>query len=435
MPVGRESASLRWIFRMLIPSLGRVNSEASAFRLGTAQAAGQGLDHQLVSTFAFLFAYLSENTRPDRCATVPMRLTLYTARIVFFSLRRRLKLRYYIACAAVNMIFSTLNEREIQARSLSTTEAYQKWLASKVKHTKDQALQKRLTQEIQPLEETGGRLLWIGNRRKATKFVLFFHGGGFVSGALPGHFEWCWNAYVMAGREVGVEVAVCFLHYTLLSEGRFPVPLQQASAALGELLDDGISPSDIIIGGDSAGGNLTVQVMSHLLHPVDDVRRIELQEPLNGIFLVSPWLSTNVHAGSFKENHGRDMISTGAIKALSAALYGKEKVAQHRQDILSGNYADANPHETPLEAGEAWLDNLGNLTPRVYVTVGGNEVLRDQGNDLVKLLKRRNVTSEIRHEQAEDEAHDFILLEGVFNEVGDATNRMKDWFKSAITAS
>lgn len=331
---------------------------------------------------------------------------------------------YYIFCAIVNVVFSTLTHREIQARSPSTLQSYDAWLNSKRKL--------RLPRKIQELEETGGRILWVGNPSKATKVVLFFHGGGFVAAALKGHFEWCWNAYIQGGREAGVEVAVAVLQYSLLTDGQFPVALQQAAASLGEVLDAGFAPSDIIIGGDSAGGNITMQLMSHLLHPLDGVRRFQLSEPLRAIFLVSPFLSNNLTWPSFHENDSHDMISIKAINTLAVPLYGEERIAEHRAAVEAGDYSGANPHETPLDAGENFLDGLDRLVPKIYLTVGKNEVMRDQGLALIDQLKKRGTKSEIKVEIGDREAHDFILVENIFRRPGDATQRMKNWFKSVV---
>lgn len=46
----------------------------------------------------------------------------------------------------------------------------------------------------------------------------------------------------------------------------------------------------IVIAGDSAGGNLTLGLISHLLHPHPDVPKVELSGPLATTILISPWV-------------------------------------------------------------------------------------------------------------------------------------------------
>ncbi|OAA45041.1 Alpha/beta hydrolase fold-3 [Metarhizium rileyi] len=364
---------------------------------------------------------------------IPLRMAVCIARIVYFSARRRYNIKHYVFCAIVDVVFTTFQDREIQVYSQPTVEAYYAWVNSKLARTRDAALRQRLVLDIQPLGQTGSSLLWVGNRRKASKIVLFFHGGGYIAPALRAHYEWCWNAYVLAGREAGVEVAVGCLQYTLLNDGRFPVPLVQAVEALGSLLDSGISPSDIYMGGDSAGGNLSMQVLSHILHPHQGIRPLEPSEPLAGVFLVSPWLSNNVFTDSFQRNEGNDMISAGGMDNLGVAQYGAELIKAHKAEILAGDLSASNPYMTPLDTDDDWLDGIGDITSRIYLTVGKNEVLYDQGVKLISLLRRRNATCKIRLDEAEREAHAFILIENMFETPGDATARMKEWFMGTIT--
>ncbi|KAL3954998.1 hypothetical protein ACCO45_010561 [Purpureocillium lilacinum] len=318
---------------------------------------------------------------------VPFRLALYTTYLIYFSLRNRFRVRFYFMCAAVRMIFLTLSGRQIQYLTPTTRQSYQGWVTKKAKSKAVRASSAdaaRVVRDIEPLSaDDDSAVLWIGNRHKAKKFVIFFHGGGYVATALPGHFEWCWNSYVRTGAEVGVEVAVAFLQYTMY-------------------------PADISIGGDSAGGNLTAQLIGHLLHPNPGARRIELTEPLGGAFLVSPWLSVDTRSPSFVANDYNDMISSKVVQRLGTEYFG---------------------------GVEGFKQGIDDVVARIYVTVGKREVLADHGIKFVKVLRTLGVMSDIRLEETEGEAHDWILLEGEVGSVGDATKRMKDWYKSVISVN
>ncbi|KAH7146681.1 hypothetical protein B0J13DRAFT_412490, partial [Dactylonectria estremocensis] len=52
--------------------------------------------------------------------------------------------------------------------------------------------------DIENLGGTGASVMWIGDRKESSKIVLFFHGGRYIAPPLPGHFTWCWEAYVNA---------------------------------------------------------------------------------------------------------------------------------------------------------------------------------------------------------------------------------------------
>ncbi|KAJ6444059.1 FMN binding oxidoreductase [Purpureocillium lavendulum] len=363
---------------------------------------------------------------------VPFRLGMYTTYLVYFSLRNRFRLRFYIFCASVRMIFLTLTGRQIQHLTPTTRQSYQAWVAAKAKSKAVRASaadQARVARDIEPLSaDDDSAVLWLGNRHTAKKFVIFFHGGGYVATALPGHYEWCWNSYVQTGAEAGVEVAVAFLQYTMSPGGKFPMQLRQAAAALGSLLDSGVQPADITIGGDSAGGNLTGQLLGHLLHPHPGARRIDLKEPLGGAFLVSPWLSLDTRSPSFVANDFNDMISSKIVHRLGTEYFGGP---EGFKQACRGK----NPWATPLDGDASWFEGVDHIVANFYVTVGKREVLADHGIRFVKALRSLGVLSDIRLEETEGEAHDWILLEGQVGQVGDATRRMKDWYTSVISAS
>lgn len=350
--------------------------------------------------------------------------------IVYFSLRNRFRLRFYVMCAAIRMLFRTLSARQIQSLTPTTRQRYEAWVTAKSRSAAvraDPASRRRVVRDIQPLSaHDDSAILWVGDRHAATKFVLFFHGGGFVAPALQGHFEWCWNAYVRAGAEAGVEVAVAFLQYTLSPGALFPVQLRQATAALASLLDSGVRPGDIVMGGDSAGGNLSAQVLGHILHAQPDTPALELSQPLGGAFLVSPWLSCTLDTPSFVANDWNDMLSRDALAQLGTEVFESPEAFERASE-------GGNPWFLPLDTDPGWYEGLERAVSRVYVTVGKREILADHGIRLVKTLKALNVGSDIRLEQTEGEAHDFILLEGEAGEMGGATLRMQDWYRSVVS--
>lgn len=362
----------------------------------------------------------------------PLMLALNLARFVLLALRSRLPLRRYAMCGAIRTLFASFSNREIQHLVPPTRKTYDAWIARAARRTRDPVLQQRLVGDVQLLEGAdGAAILWIGDRRRAHKLVLFLHGGGFIVPLLPSHLEWCWNVYVRpaAADGSGAEVAVGVLQYTLHPAGGFPVQLRQAAAALGALLDAGARPSDVVVGGDSAGGNLTMQLLGHLVHPHDGARRIELAEPLAGAFLVSPWLACTTSTRAFRDNAHSDMLSTAGIQSLNRAYFGG---AAGIAAAVAGGNRWAAPLDGPEAETDAWLRGVDGVVVRLYVTVGGREILADQGIGLVAALKRVDATCEVRLDETADEAHDFILFEGREGVVGDATRRMQDWFQAVV---
>jgi acetyl esterase/lipase len=165
----------------------------------------------------------------------------------------------------------------------------------------------------------------------------------------------------------------------LAPEQPFPKQLRQTIAALQHLLDLGVSPSNIIIGGDSAGGNLALQLASQLLHPhpslptlripshastKTDMNSSEFPEPFGGMLLISPWVEYNVDAPSFSRNDTRDILPLNAWRVTGNIV---------RQGIVPA----LHNHLEPGIAPGGWWKGLGGVFSRVLITAGEHEGIVD----------------------------------------------------------
>ncbi|EOO01545.1 putative alpha beta hydrolase fold protein [Phaeoacremonium minimum UCRPA7] len=321
---------------------------------------------------------------------VPLKLCINAPRSLLVAVWRGLPLINFLRCAVIRVLMESLTPRQTQFVMPSTGEVYEKWITMKQIHARthhDAVLASCLVYDIEALPDGASWLMWIGDRTRAKKTVLFLHGGGYLLPLDPGQLEWCLQAYVRAGQDIGVEVAVAVLHYTLCPEGQYPVQLCQAADALGHILDSGTEPRDIIIGGDSCGGNLTVALLCHILHPHPAARRIE---------------------------------------SVTLTLRGSRHVAEERE---------GKGWAMPIDVDDAWFIGMSNVVGQLYVTVGKNEVLRDEGIQLAESMLKRNPDMEIRLEVREKEAHDFILLEGQICYMGNAMKAMKAWMLGVLSKS
>ena len=331
-----------------------------------------------------------------------------------------------MACGFIRVALGLFAERQLQLLAPTTLQLYRSWIPQRLalaKKSRDDAVIARLKEDIEPLPDGRSSIMWLGDRQRASRFVLFFHGGGYISWMTEGHLEWCLQAYVLANKKV--EIAVAVLQYTMCPAAQYPVQLQQATAALSHMMASGIDPSQIVVGGDSAGGNLAAQLLAHILHPNPRVEPLRLSNPLLAAFTVSPWISTSIHTPSFQENQHIDMISP-------------EIIAQSCRTLLEGNGHSAEQRQglgwaMPADVDETWFDGLSKATKALYVTVGRHEVLRDQGLVFATRIRRRNEDVQVTLEVGDNEAHDFILIEGMNRVIGDATVRMRRWFSSVIS--
>ncbi|KAF5549088.1 alpha beta hydrolase fold [Fusarium mexicanum] len=330
------------------------------------------------------------------------------------AIKHKIALHLWFSCMVGRILLGNFNPRQIQFLCTPTIDVYTAW----IKKQRDQGHHTQLNIDMESLAGTDASIMWIGNRKKASKFVLFLHGGGYVAPPLPGHLTWCWEAYVNGGPGASQEVAVAVLQYTLAPGGKYPDQLRQASAALNHLLQSGVNPRDLIVGGDSAGGNLTAQLAYHLLHPNPTVPEVKLQSPLAGMFLVSPWLSDRTDTSSFKDYGNVDMLSVGLLERTSIHSFSSAD--------LKPKVNEAHP-ALAMDGDLSWLSDLPTITKALYVTVGGCEVFCDAVVEFGKAAQEKCRSIPVVFEVGERECHDFILIENQVERVGDATERMRKW--------
>jgi acetyl esterase/lipase len=186
------------------------------------------------------------------------------------------------------------------------------------------------------------------------RVLMFLHGGGYCSGSITSHR----GMVTAVGRAARVRTLA--VGYRLAPEHPFPAALEDALAAYRFLLDRGIAPGKIAIGGDSAGGGLTLAVLTRLR---------DTGEPLPGCaWLVSPWVDLTMT--------GASMTEKAAVDPLIAKPYLEELASAY----LAG--ADpAGPLVSPLNADLAGL-------PPLLVQVGSAETLLD---DAVRIARKAAV--------------------------------------------
>ena len=107
------------------------------------------------------------------------------------------------------------------------------------------------------------------------RVLLYFHGGGYCSGSILSHRR----MVTEAGRSAGVRTLA--VAYRLAPEHPFPAALQDAATAWRMLRALGIPSNRIAIGGDSAGGNLSIALLTGLRDAGEDLPACA--------WLVSPW--------------------------------------------------------------------------------------------------------------------------------------------------
>jgi len=97
---------------------------------------------------------------------------------------------------------------------------------------------------------------WIIPRNNSEdKVLLYLHGGGFVYRLTPPHLQI--GAY-LAKR---LNIRVLMVDYRTAPDDPYPAPLEDCATVYHWLVNKGFLGKDIVIGGDSAGGNLALTTL------------------------------------------------------------------------------------------------------------------------------------------------------------------------------
>lgn len=205
----------------------------------------------------------------------------------------------------------------------------------------------------EPFDLQGMPAAWVRPERGHDKrhVILYCHGGGYTSGNLG-------YARILAAKLAGVTgYEVLAFEYRLAPEYTYPAPLEDAMKAWDYLMHLGYGARDVVVAGDSAGGNLAL-VLTMLLREAGRLLPRRL-------VLLSPWTDMTASGKSYQERRDDDpMITMDYIRAVRG-------VYAPGQDLSS-------PKLSPL---------FGDLKhfPPVLIQAGTNEILL---SDSVRLRDR-----------------------------------------------
>ena len=204
--------------------------------------------------------------------------------------------------------------------------------------------------------------------------ILYCHGGGYTSGNLG-------YARVLASKLAHVTgYDVLSFEYRLAPEHPYPAAVEDALQAWDHLMLLGYGAQDIILAGDSAGGNLALVLCLRL-------RGAGRRLP-GGLVLFSPWTDMTMSGPSYGERAAIDpMLTANYIDAV-------RRVYAPGEDF-------SHPELSPL---------FGDLSgfPRTLVQVGDHEILFSDAQRLAEALRRQNVPA--RLEVSEEMWHVFQMF-------------------------
>ena len=200
---------------------------------------------------------------------------------------------------------------------------------------------------------------WVGVSRAHMKkyVILHCHGGGYSTGS-------CLYARTLTSKlAASTSMDVLCFNYRLAPEHPYPAAPEDAMKAWNYLMLLGYGARDVILTGDSAGGNLALSLMLRLKQEGRLLPR--------GLVLMSPWTDLTSSGESFLEKAELDPVLTNAyIDSMIKAYAPGEELTDPRISPLFGDFTGFPP---------------------VYIQVGENEILLSDSARLHQAVVEANV--------------------------------------------
>jgi acetyl esterase/lipase len=190
--------------------------------------------------------------------------------------------------------------------------------------------------------------------------ILYLHGGGYVIGSTTTHRG------LIARISLASHARVLAINYRLAPEHPFPAGLLDALSTYLWLLEQGINPQYLALGGDSAGGGLSLAVCLTL-------RALHVPLPA-ALFLISPWTDLTFSGDSVTSRADRDPVLAITDDWLENAYAGGYPISHPLISPLFADLSGLPPMLIQVGTEEILFDDSARLSERV-IQSGGNATL------------------------------------------------------------
>ncbi len=237
--------------------------------------------------------------------------------------------------------------------------------------------------------------------RRSEELLLFFHGGGWVTESIDTYHNVCKNLARHTGRRV------ISADYRLAPEHPFPAGLEDCYAVTKALCihaeDFGISPQEIILVGDSAGGNLAaaVSLLGRDRGDFEISRQILLYPAVGGDY------SDDAPYPSLRENGTGYLLTTRRIREYMSLYVSKP------EDLES-------PYLAPM-----LMEDLTHQ-PDTLMMTAEYDPLRDEGEAYAARLHESG--NQVVLHRMKDALHGFFSLDPHFAHV----KRAYEWINEFL---
>lgn len=203
------------------------------------------------------------------------------------------------------------------------------------------------------------------------KIVLNLHGGAYVMPMSDNY-----RRTAVTNSKLCCGIRVMNIDYRVAPEYKYPCALEDAEKAWNYLLNKGYKPENIIVSGDSAGGNLALVLALKL--------RDEGKALPKALVLMSPWADMTTSGESYPKNIKIDSFfgnRKGVVPDISSAGLLAAYAGEHSDDL-------ENPYISPIFA-----DFTG--FPPMLLQAGSHEILLSDSETIAKNAKEQGVDAKL----------------------------------------
>ncbi|KAI8643240.1 Alpha/Beta hydrolase protein [Parasitella parasitica] len=240
----------------------------------------------------------------------------------------------------------------------------------------------------------------IQRLKKADLVIFEVHGGGFRVGHSTMYMESFISWLRLIKSKYNMYACIMSIDYGLAPMHKYPGPLNDCVRAFDYLTNDlGVSPSKIVLSGDSAGGALVLETLIEtyapsILHDLSAPRE-NFEQPLPAaVLLSSPLVSGVIESESWKMFHKTDVVSMGLAKLIYKEYLNLPKTKVEDLPIMRLHHVNSK------------FDRF--LPKNVMVFIGDKEVLRDDVVNMVNAIKKDGKTNLLFIK--ESYAHDWFMI-------------------------
>lgn len=246
------------------------------------------------------------------------------------------------------------------------------------------------------LENCTLEVLTKKNSENSDKVIYQIHGGAFLFDLLD-LYRWQAESW----SEMCDGATVVMIDYRIAPETIFPGAVEDVIDGWEWITDNGYKPENIVVTGDSAGGNLALELILSL--------RDEKKALPKAAMLMSPWADLSTEGESYKTNVYKDPMfgfKEGTDKELDV------------EDIVRIYAGDADLYDPKISPVYA---DFSGFCP-TYIQIGTAEVLYSESITLYEKLKAAGVDVTIT---------EYSGMWHVFQLFGDLLPEGKDAWKRA----